>query len=195
MHRFMGGLLLAPRCQLVKVVAGSGYSRSALAAAAARRVCAGDGCDGGDAASGVAGGWRPLVVDLSGGVFTELEVSAAFYRGMFGAGAAEAEADAADLLYGHLRLLGAWAAQRLVVVVSEADAAAVYEGGEVLQRLLQRLREFLPRAVVVLTSSADVALSDDEVCLQQFGGETLALADGEAHVSSWGVARTSFVHM
>lgn len=82
-------------------------------------------------------------------------------------------------LTGHLKLLGATLRRPLTLLLSNCDAALAVEGGAGLFELLRKLLTLLPRAVVLVSCSADCrALVAD--CL-----DLLPLEDGSPAVSSY----------
>jgi hypothetical protein len=82
-------------------------------------------------------------------------------------------------LSGHLKLLGACLRRPLTLLLANCDAALAVEGGAGLAELARKLLSALPRATVVISSSADARRALLEGC--GGGGAALLPRPGERH--------------
>ena len=124
------------KVDMVKLVAGSGYSRSALAMAVAEQQQQ----------------RHPLYVSLRG-LFMPDDVEAAVLRGVFEEG--YAECSGGDMVLAHLKLLACSSSRPLLLVLDEVDAAASFKGGRGFRELLLQLRMVVPHMLLFVSSSMD----------------------------------------
>jgi hypothetical protein len=125
------------KVDLVKLVAGSGYSRSALAMAVAEQQRL----------------RHPLYVSLRG-LFAPEDVEAAVMRGVFDEGY-DGDCHGERLLLANLKLLACSSKRPLLLVLDEVDFAATYRGGSRFRELLLQLRLVVPHMLLFVSSSVD----------------------------------------
>ncbi|KAI8473436.1 MAG: hypothetical protein J3K34DRAFT_180151 [Monoraphidium minutum] len=98
-------------------------------------------------------GPRAFLVDVAG-VWDDARLEERLAAGLLGV-SGSALTDVTDMLTGHLKLLGAAVRGPLVILLANCDAALAVEGGAGLFEVLRKLLALLPRAAVLVSSSAE----------------------------------------